>query len=107
VCVCVCVYIYVCVYICVCVCVCVKFVLFSFIYSCIILNCPTLFSSCWNFSFIKPRYANLIYNKRFFCLLLHVSAELRNLQGFFTPILKTDHAWYITIVITVNTWYLY
>lgn len=26
-----------------------------------------------------------------FCLLLHVSAELRHLQGFFTPILKTDH----------------
>jgi len=44
--------------------------------------------------FIKATYANLTYIKRFFCLLLHVSAELSHLQRYFTPILKTDHVYY-------------
>jgi len=33
-----------------------------------------------------------IRNNPIFCLLLHVSAELRNLQGVYTPIYKTQYS---------------
>ena len=54
-----------CVCVCGCVCVCKKFVLFSFIYSCIILNYPTYIQLLLALLICKPTYANLIYMKFF------------------------------------------